>query len=76
MMVSVVADRNVELCAQVERHLVAFMPAEQQTLLRCLGELGAGAGAAGAAEAAGDEGGRPPGDKATKEEIKGGWMRF
>ena len=56
LMVSVVADRIVELCAQVECHLVAFMPAEQQTLLRCLGELGAGAGAAGAAEAAADEG--------------------
>ena len=56
LMVSVVADRIVELCAQVECHLVAFMPAEQQTLLRCLGELGAGAGDAGAAEVAADEG--------------------
>ena len=56
LMVSVAADRIVELCAQVECHLVAFMPAEQQTLLRCLGELSAGAGAAGAAEAAADEG--------------------
>ena len=35
---------------------MAFMPAEQQTLLRCLGDLGAGAGAAPAAEVAADEG--------------------